>query len=88
MQKKSFFSELLQRDLEVRVTTKVIKEIDLRGGLDNYLLYTRPSRVASDWGDEVRQQLLEAYSIKHNKPFTDNFVALRYCLVNKVRAEK
>ena len=42
MQNKRFFSEMLQKFLQFRMTTSVIKEVKrMAGGIDQYLLTTR-----------------------------------------------
>ena len=57
VQQKSFFSQLLDKTLNIRVTTGALRCIDKAGGLDNYLLYTREANLGSELGVELKTQL-------------------------------
>jgi len=67
VQKKQLWSELQQRFLKIRLTTYVLRWIDRVGGLDNYLLYTKPRKIASDFGMRLRQDLIQVWEKKEWK---------------------
>ncbi|KAI8321929.1 hypothetical protein GQ54DRAFT_242864, partial [Martensiomyces pterosporus] len=60
IQKVSLYSAVLDRKFTVRVTTRVLRTIDKKGGLDNYLLLTKDKNIASNIGMEIKQMLLKA----------------------------
>lgn len=53
------FSRILDRTLRLRMTTRVLRTIDKKGGLDNYLLQTKDKNIASELGLQLKQQLLK-----------------------------
>lgn len=53
VQIKRYRSDLLEETVKLKVTTKAIKCIDKKGGLDNYLLFTR----GKDLGEGVAMSL-------------------------------
>ncbi|KAJ1831564.1 hypothetical protein IWW55_004302 [Coemansia sp. RSA 2706] len=60
IQKVSLFSALLGKKLDVNVTTRVLRTIDKKGGLDSYLLLTKDKNINSEFGLRLKQQLLGA----------------------------
>lgn len=49
------WSDALETRLRLKVTTKALKVIDKRGGLDNYLIHTRPSLLGAGKAQELRR---------------------------------
>lgn len=45
LQNASLYSEILQRRINVRVSTNGLRTIDHKGGLDAYLMATAPSKL-------------------------------------------
>ncbi|KAJ1725771.1 hypothetical protein LPJ53_000032 [Coemansia erecta] len=58
IQTVTLFSPLLDRKLTLRVTARVLRTIDKKGGLDNYLLLTKDKNIASPLGLELKQKML------------------------------
>ncbi|KAJ1886768.1 hypothetical protein LPJ66_009466 [Kickxella alabastrina] len=56
--KVSLFSNILQEKFKIRVTTRVLRTIDKKGGLDNYLLLTKDKNIDSPYGIELKQKLV------------------------------
>jgi large subunit ribosomal protein L28 len=69
VQKKTFYSELLDQKLKINVTTYAMRWIDKMGGLDNYLLFTKPSKIHSEAGLELRKVLIKKWEQKHKQKF-------------------
>ena len=59
VQHKRLWSYTLGRMVGMNVTTSALRWIDKAGGLDNYLLNTKPAKLASALGMEYRRVLLE-----------------------------
>ncbi|KAJ2702941.1 hypothetical protein H4R19_005333 [Coemansia spiralis] len=57
IQKVNMFSVLLGKMLRINVTTRVLRTIDKKGGLDEYLLTTKDSKIASEYGLELKEKL-------------------------------
>ncbi|KAJ1817381.1 hypothetical protein LPJ56_001302 [Coemansia sp. RSA 2599] len=62
IQTVKLYSEILQEQLKIRVTTRVLRTIDKKGGLDNYLLKTKDKNIASKFGLELKEKLLKTKS--------------------------
>ncbi len=62
LQKKSLFSQILNKSLRIETATRVLRTMDKVGGLDNYLLGDKPSRIKElgPKGWELRQLVLQA----------------------------
>ena len=60
VQSKRLWSEALQRRLRVRVTAHVLRTIDARGGLDNYLLETSDRKIDSRLGVQIKEAVRRA----------------------------
>ncbi|KAJ1857677.1 hypothetical protein LPJ73_002005 [Coemansia sp. RSA 2703] len=58
IQTVTLFSPILDQKLTLRVTTRVLRTIDKKGGLDNYLLLTKDKNIASPLGLELKQKML------------------------------
>lgn len=63
------YSELLEMDIKIKMTTYVLRLIDRMGGLDRYLLYTPDARLDSELGVKLKTKLMEAYQAKNGKAF-------------------
>lgn len=57
VQRKALWSDLLGRSISLNVTTAALRNIDRLGGLDEYILNTPPSKLASEKGEALRRQL-------------------------------
>ncbi|KAG0051222.1 39S ribosomal protein L24, mitochondrial [Gryganskiella cystojenkinii] len=66
VQTKRLFSETLNDWIRLNMTTHVIRTVDKKGGLDRYLLETRPD-LLGEKGIELRGKIVEALKIKQAK---------------------
>ncbi|KAJ2769155.1 hypothetical protein IWQ57_003226 [Coemansia nantahalensis] len=57
IQKVSMFSAILGKMLSINVTTRVLRTIDKKGGLDEYLLTTKDAKIASEFGLQLKDKL-------------------------------
>lgn len=55
---KSFYSEVLGRDVSLRVTTTGLRTIDKHGGLDNFMLTYKKVTAFSTDALNLRQEIL------------------------------
>lgn len=62
--KKRIFSDALDRLVRVRVSTKALRIMDVKGGLDNYVLQTSDEALGSDFGMRLRADILKARAKK------------------------
>ncbi len=53
-----FYSEILQRKLELNVTTKALRCMRKSGSFDNYILLTRTEDLDSLYGEYLRKLML------------------------------
>ncbi|KAF9585604.1 39S ribosomal protein L24, mitochondrial [Lunasporangiospora selenospora] len=72
VQTKRLFSETLNDWIKLNMTTSVIRTVDKKGGLDRYLLETRPDLLGAK-GVELRSKLVEALKTKQAKKALDGF---------------
>lgn len=63
VQTKRLFSETLNNWIRLNMTTSVIRTVDKKGGLDRYLLETRPDLLGAK-GVELRGKIVEALKAK------------------------
>ncbi|KAI7878511.1 hypothetical protein K492DRAFT_149414 [Lichtheimia hyalospora FSU 10163] len=68
VQSKKLYSATLDRFLDLKVTTSVLRTIDKKGGLDQYLLETRDKNLCSDKALEIKSVILK--ELKKNKKVT------------------
>lgn len=54
LQLKTFFSELLQRGIRLRLSTRAIRTIDKHNGLDGFMLNVKNRRVVEDFSADAR----------------------------------
>ncbi|KAF9153493.1 39S ribosomal protein L24, mitochondrial [Actinomortierella ambigua] len=69
VQPKRLFSETLNDWIKLNMTTSVIRTVDKKGGLDRYLLDTKPELLGQK-GVEIRQRILDVLKQKRAKAAT------------------
>jgi large subunit ribosomal protein L28 len=57
IQRKRLFSQILGKEIQLKVTTAALRTIDKKGGLDNYLLYTRDEKLQSELAIRLKRLL-------------------------------
>ena len=57
VQKKNYFSETLDTELKLRVTTAAMRCIDKAGGLDSYVYHTPDHKLNSRLGVALKQRM-------------------------------
>lgn len=67
MFKKSLYSDILDKTYKIAISAKARKCIIKKGSLDNYLLYTDPKKINSNFGFYLRKLIKE----KQNNPDFD-----------------
>ncbi|KAF9116012.1 hypothetical protein BGX27_005245 [Mortierella sp. AM989] len=72
VQTKRLFSETLNDWIRLNMTTSVIRTVDKKGGIDRYLLETRPDILGAK-GVELRGKIVEALKAKQAKRALDNY---------------
>ncbi len=58
------YSEILGHTICMPMTTTAIRTIDKHGGLDKYLLNTKPKKIDSEAGMALRQRIKEALQLR------------------------
>ncbi|KAI1315233.1 39S ribosomal protein L24, mitochondrial [Mortierella claussenii] len=76
VQGKRLFSETLNDWISLNMTTSVIRTVDKKGGLDRYLLETRPDLLGAK-GVELRGKIVEAMKAKQAKKAMKTFAELQ-----------
>ncbi|KAJ2809323.1 hypothetical protein H4R20_000226 [Coemansia guatemalensis] len=71
IQKVKLYSAILDRMLEVNLTTRVLRTIDKKGGIDRYILDSKEKHIASDFGLSLKKRLLRALDKKKSAPQQD-----------------
>jgi len=66
---KDLWSDLQNRFISIKLTMYVLRWIDKVGGLDNYLLYTSPRKLASDYGMKLKLEMIELWEKKNGRKF-------------------
>ncbi|CAK7233347.1 hypothetical protein SEUCBS140593_008572 [Sporothrix eucalyptigena] len=66
IQEKRLYSESLGLAIRTRVNTRVLRTIDKVGGLDEYLLGSKPARIAElgPWGWRLRWRIMQTPVVK------------------------
>ncbi|KAI9246271.1 hypothetical protein BDA99DRAFT_527266 [Phascolomyces articulosus] len=59
VQNKKLYSATLDKFLELKVTTSVLRTIDKKGGLDQYLLETRDKNLFSEKAVQLKNTILK-----------------------------
>ncbi|KAL1918395.1 mitochondrial 54S ribosomal protein bL28m [Calcarisporiella thermophila] len=57
VQSKRIFSEALNSYVKLNVTTSILRTIDKKGGLDQYLLKTRDQNIFSKKGLQLKREI-------------------------------
>ncbi|KAG0175363.1 39S ribosomal protein L24, mitochondrial [Apophysomyces sp. BC1034] len=68
IQSKKLFSESLQRFIDLKVTTAVLRTIDKKGGLDKYLLETKDKNLYSAKALDLKGTILNSQKKATNGP--------------------
>lgn len=58
VQKKEFFSEILEKNIRINVTTAALRTMRKYGGFDNYILLSKPQSMDSTYGEYLRKLML------------------------------
>eukprot|EP01126_Amoeba_proteus_P033681 TRINITY_DN3316_c0_g1_i5.p1 TRINITY_DN3316_c0_g1~~TRINITY_DN3316_c0_g1_i5.p1 ORF type:complete len:143 (+),score=25.64 TRINITY_DN3316_c0_g1_i5:286-714(+) len=66
---KTFKSELLSQRFQVPVTTKALRCVDKKGGIDNYVLYTPEKEMDSKIGLELKKLLVKRWEEVNGRKF-------------------
>ncbi|EGR30540.1 hypothetical protein IMG5_129580 [Ichthyophthirius multifiliis] len=72
VRKKYLQSDILKQKIHLRLSTKAIRCIDKYGGLDNYILLTRPKKMDSLYGEYLRRLMM--YKLQDSK-FNPQYIA-------------
>ncbi|CAK7244666.1 MAG: hypothetical protein STHCBS139747_006210 [Sporothrix thermara] len=66
IQEKRLYSEALGVSIRTRVNTRVLRTIDKVGGLDEYLLGSKPARIAElgPWGWRLRWRIMQTPTVQ------------------------
>lgn len=59
----------MRANMKLRITTRALRCIDKKGGLDNYLLTAPDYKLLSVVGTRLRRRLEEIYLVTMGKPF-------------------
>lgn len=73
MQKKTVFSETLQKYYKFRMTTYVIRCIKKAGGFDQYLLKAKATEIKYDKALAIKQQIIDV--LKANRKAAQEVIA-------------
>lgn len=73
IQKKSLYSATLDEKLRIKVTASTLRTIDKVGGLDQYLLKSSLDPVLGQFGQQLKQRVLDAKAAKTAQTFMDSF---------------
>jgi len=69
LQKTTLFSEALKRKVSLRVSTRALRTVSLKGGLDAFLLNTTDAKLAED-GLRLKRQVKKALAGTSRKAAT------------------
>lgn len=72
IQKKSLYSATLDEKLRIKVTASTLRTIDKVGGLDQYLLKSSLDPLLGQFGQELKQRVLDAKAAKAAHGFRDS----------------
>eukprot|EP01104_Vermistella_antarctica_P001010 TRINITY_DN11086_c0_g1_i1.p1 TRINITY_DN11086_c0_g1~~TRINITY_DN11086_c0_g1_i1.p1 ORF type:complete len:204 (+),score=34.71 TRINITY_DN11086_c0_g1_i1:73-612(+) len=76
VQRKKYHSDLLDCNMRLRITTHAMKIINKMGGLDNYLLFTKPHRLGEGLVQDLRSRVVEAWEEKNGQQFNRGKIML------------
>jgi len=91
IQIKSLWSDLLGLNIRMHISTKALKTVDKKGGLDNYLLFTRNKYIDSDAGKKLKKMIISAWEKKEGTKFKPKKLLLedkinetgKYCYISR-----
>lgn len=63
IRRKHLYSEILDRNIHVNMSTKAIRTMDLAGGLDRYILNNPPEKLKSERGERLRLLMLNRLNL-------------------------
>ncbi|PIA16711.1 hypothetical protein COEREDRAFT_81068, partial [Coemansia reversa NRRL 1564] len=64
IQKVKLYSAIIDRMVDVNLTTRVLRTINKKGGLDRYLLDSKEKHIASEFGLSPKRRLLRVLDKK------------------------
>lgn len=70
--RKSFWSEVLERNIETTVTPRTLTLIDEAYGFDNYILKTPENELCSTFGSKLKQEMLLRLLDKDSKMYLND----------------
>jgi large subunit ribosomal protein L28 len=56
--RKTFHSDVLERDITINITTETIRLIRKYGSFDNYILLHKPNQMVSMFGEYLKKIML------------------------------
>ena len=71
LQKTTLFSEALRRKVSLRVSTRALRTVSRKGGLDGFLLNTADAKLAED-GLRLKRQVKRALAGSSRKAATSS----------------
>jgi len=77
-----FFSDLLKKSIKIRVSSKALRSIDKMGGIDTYLLGTKPKTIDSAFGMKLRQEIIKKWQIINKEKFNGSAFRFKYRIQN------
>lgn len=64
VQRKTYYSEILEEKLKYEMTTSAMRSIDRAGGFDNYIIKTSDKRLVSKAAIELKKHMLTVLEMK------------------------
>lgn len=57
VQRKEYYSDILERTVRVKLTTAAMRWIDKAGGFDPYIYHTPDHKLASNLGSQLKEEM-------------------------------
>lgn len=57
MQRKEYYSDILERNVRVKLTTAAMRWIDKAGGFDSYIYHMTDAKLASKLGSALKEEM-------------------------------
>lgn len=70
VQKKSYYSEILDERIDVKIVTRAMRTVDKYYGFDNYIVLTHP-RFLEGLGMKLKERMLDTLRAKPEAAFED-----------------
>jgi len=67
-QYKSYFSDVLNEDITMKVTMYCMRKIDRAGGFDSYVYHTSAEELDSKFGEDLKRRLAIELCKRRDKP--------------------